>query len=114
VLLPGARQKAEHQPTGFFASFVKVKRMRLSSFEIDILRTLSRGETTNVSPAHRVRLEMIGLTRETPAGLMLTPVGERSTRLAPMIEHETYEPSERRVDVRGRKLASGRTLDRIT
>jgi hypothetical protein len=88
--------------------------MRLSSFEIDVLRTLSRGEIPSISPAHRVRLELLGLTRETPAGLMLTPLGERSTRLAPTIEHETYEPPERRVDVRGRKLAADRTLDRIT
>jgi hypothetical protein len=88
--------------------------MRLSSFEIDILRALSRGEIPCVSPAHRVRLELLGLTRETPTGLVLTPLGERSMRLAPAIEHETFEPSERRVDVRGRKLAAGRTLDRIT
>jgi hypothetical protein len=88
--------------------------MRLSAFEIDILRALSRGEIPYVSPAHRVRLELLGLTRETPTGLMLTPLGERCANLQPTVEHETFQRSERRLDVRGRKLASDRTLDRIT
>jgi hypothetical protein len=88
--------------------------MRLSSFEIDVLRALSRGESPSVSPAHRVRLELLGLTRETPTGLVLTPLGARSVSLQPTIEHETFAPPQRRVDVRGRRLAAGRTLDRIT
>jgi hypothetical protein len=88
--------------------------MRLSAYEIGILRALSRGEVPELAPAHRVRLELLGVTRETPAGLELTPLGARSIHLEPTIVHETFEPVERRVDARGRKLASDRTMGRFS
>jgi hypothetical protein len=88
--------------------------VRLSILDIDILRALSRGQVPSASPTHRIRLELLGLARDTSTGLVLTPLGQHWAHLQPTIEHETFAPLERRVDVRGRKLAADRTLDRIT
>lgn len=106
--------EARPQPAGFFPGAGKtVNHMRLSAYEIDVLRALARGEAPDLAPAHRVRLELLDLTRETPTGLKLTPLGARSIHLEPTIEHEKFEPVERRLDARGRKLASDRTLGRL-
>jgi hypothetical protein len=83
--------------------------MRLSSYEIDILRALARGEDLTLSSTHRVRLELLGLIKETTSGVLLTTLGERSQHLRPSITHETIEPAERRLDVLGRRHKSDRT-----
>jgi hypothetical protein len=87
--------------------------MRLSALEIDILRTMFRGEIPSVSPAHRVRLELLGLTRETPTGLRLTSFGERYVHLQPTVRQENLYPPEHRVHVSDCKAAADRILNRF-
>jgi hypothetical protein len=85
--------------------------MRLSVLEIDILRSISRGKISSVSPAQRVRLELLGLTRETPTGLKLTSFGERYVHLQPTVGQEDLYPPERRVVASDCKAAADRILN---
>ena len=80
--------------------------MRLSSYEIDVLRALASGGDPVLSSNHRLRFELLGLVRETPSGVLLTKLGEQSLDLRPSIAHETLEPSERRLDILGRRLGA--------
>jgi hypothetical protein len=84
--------------------------MRLGTNDIAVLNALVRKQTPEVSSAHRLRLEMLGLVRDTAEGLRLTPAGEKAAAYAPTIEHEKIEePPPRRVDALGRK----RMLERM-
>ena len=87
--------------------------MRLSALEIDILRSISRGKISSVSPAQRVRLELLGLTRETPTGLKLTSFGERYIQFQPTVGQENLYPSEHRVHVSDCKAVADRILNRF-
>jgi hypothetical protein len=84
--------------------------MRLGTNDIAVLNALVRQQTPEVSSGHRLRLELLGLVRDTANGLRLTPAGEKAASLAPTIEHEKLEePPTRRVDALGRK----RMLERM-
>ena len=84
--------------------------MRLGTSDIAVLNALVRQQTPEVSSAHRLRLEMLGLVRDTAEGLRLTPAGEKAATFAPTIEHEKLEEAPpRRVDALGRK----RMLERM-
>jgi hypothetical protein len=83
--------------------------MRLGTNDLAVLNALVRHETPEVSSAHRLRLEMLGLVRDTAAGLRLTPAGEKAAACAPTVEHEKIEEAPRRVDALGRK----RMLERL-
>jgi hypothetical protein len=87
--------------------------MRLSLYEIDILRALSRGVVPAISAAHRVRLEMLGLISETPSGIRVTSLGERAATSEP-IQPEPLEPEEKQLDAIGRKRAANRRFGRVT
>lgn len=83
--------------------------MRLGTNDIAVLNALVRQETPEVSSAHRLRLEMLGLVRDTAGGLRLTPAGQQAATRAPTVEHEKIEEAPRRVDALGRK----RMLERL-
>ena len=84
--------------------------MRLGTHDIDVLAALARQQTPEVSSGHRLRLELLGLVRDTAQGLRLTPLGVKAATQAPTIEHEKLEePPARRVDALGRK----RMLERM-
>ncbi len=86
--------------------------MRLGTHDIDVLNALVRQQTPTVSSGHRLRLELLGLVRDTADGLRLTPAGERAATQAPTIEHEKLEePPARRVDALGRKRMLERTVN---
>ena len=87
--------------------------MRLSILEIDILRSISRGSIPSVSPAHRVRLELLGLTRDTPTGLKLTSFGERYVHLQSTVGQDDLYLPEHRVHVSDCKAVADRILNRF-
>jgi hypothetical protein len=77
--------------------------MRLGATEIEILQSLARGEAPVVSSSQRVRLEMLGLVKDTTLGLQLTPEGRSVADVAEPIPHETVENRERALSINGRK-----------
>jgi Mn-dependent DtxR family transcriptional regulator len=86
--------------------------MRLGTSDIAVLNALLHQQIPEVSSAHRLRLEMLGLVRDTAEGLRLTPAGEKAASGAPTIEHEKLEePPPRRVDALGRKRMLERTVN---
>ena len=86
--------------------------MRLGNNDIAVLNALLRQQTPAVNSGHRLRLEMLGLVRDTAEGLRLTPAGEKAAASAPTIEHEKLEqPPARRVDSLGRKRMLERTVN---
>lgn len=86
--------------------------MRLGTNDIAILNALFRQQTPKVSSAHRLRLELLGLVRDTTEGLRLTPAGQKAATCTPTIEHEKLDaPPPRRVDALGRKRMLERTVN---
>jgi hypothetical protein len=49
--------------------------LKLSDLEVEILRNLVNGEAVSVSSQQRVRLELAGVIREGPNGIVVTLTG---------------------------------------
>jgi hypothetical protein len=52
--------------------------MGLSELEIGMLRTLLKGYQPLMTASHHLRLEMLGLLRESPSGFVLTAAGRQA------------------------------------
>ncbi len=85
--------------------------MQLSTADIDVLRTLLKGDTPHASSSHRLRLEMKGLIRDTAGGLVLTETGKVAAYSTANVEHEKSEEPVRRLDAAGRKRMLDRRID---
>ena len=57
--------------------------LKLSDLEIEILRKLVTGEAVSISSQQRVRLELAGMIREGPDGIILTLTGRSLAREKP-------------------------------
>jgi hypothetical protein len=86
--------------------------MHYSPLDVHVLRALVRGASPAVGSEHRLRLEMRGLVVDGAHGLRLTPAGERAASMIPVINPTAFEEPApaRRVDSRGRRLASERSF----
>lgn len=88
--------------------------VRISAEEHRLLRALSVGQTVKLPSSHRLRLELLGLLRDGPAGPRLTPLGRQQAATAPGEEEASDaprpdEPLKKR-DRRGRRMPHGRAL----
>jgi hypothetical protein len=81
-------------------------RLRLSDLEIEILRKLVNGEAVSLSSQQRVRLELAGMIREGPNGIVVTLTGRSLAREKATDANATEAASEVNVlrDRRGRRL----------
>jgi hypothetical protein len=90
--------------------------MRVSPHELLILQALAGGRLPPITSNHRTRLELLGLVRDGPSGLQLTPEGHRRARQkAPaMVEPEKFDRSREQDsaprDARGRRKRGRHTL----
>jgi hypothetical protein len=82
--------------------------MRISALEIQILNELLAGEMAPVASSHRLRLEMMGLVRDTRAGLVLTEAGKLAAAAQPTVVHEAYDRLPEKVDAAGRRVQGHR------
>jgi hypothetical protein len=57
--------------------------VKLSDLEIEILRKLVNGEAVYISSQQRVRLELAGMIREGPNGIVVTLTGRSLVREKP-------------------------------
>ena len=57
--------------------------LKLSDLEIEILRKLVNGEAVSISSQQRVRLELAGMIREGPKGIVVTLTGRSLAREKP-------------------------------
>ena len=80
--------------------------IKLSDFDIEILRKLVNGEAVSISSQHRVRLELAGMTREGPKGIEVTLAGRNVARRRPANTAYAETQPDNRVarDGRGRRL----------
>lgn len=88
---------------------------RLSPHELNLLQALESGRTPAVTSSHRTRLELLGLVRDGPAGLQLTPEGHRcASKITVPVEPERFarpdEADSTPRDARGRRKRGRRTL----
>ncbi|MBN9539614.1 MAG: hypothetical protein IKE60_26025 [Reyranella sp.] len=89
--------------------------MRISVEELRLLRALSVGQAVKLPSAHRLRLELLGLLHDGPAGPRLTTLGRHHVETA-LPDDEAKEkvtdapatPVKR--DRLGRRLPHGRSL----
>jgi hypothetical protein len=77
--------------------------MRLGMTEIRILQALAAGDSPSPSSNQRTRLEMLGLVKDGPGGLYLTPEGRALAGVAVPTPHETLESPERALSANGRR-----------
>ena len=84
--------------------------MRLGLNEIEILRSLARGEASTADSGQRLRLEMLGLVTDRTKGLTLTAAGRVAAETAPPIAHETIDRPERPLDSAGRRRMGQRAI----
>ena len=83
--------------------------LKLTDLEIEILRKLVNGESVAISSQHRVRLELAGVTRESPKGIEVTLTGRGLVRQQ-LVTTSEAAPQLKPVrdiklrDVRGRRL----------
>jgi hypothetical protein len=80
--------------------------LKLTSFEIAVLRKLVNGEAVSIPSQQRIRLELAGMIREGAEGIALTPSG-RSLALQKPVDNVPPEAARSiKVvrDVRGRRL----------
>jgi hypothetical protein len=87
--------------------------VRISTDELRLLKALSVGQPVRLPSAHRLRLEMMGLLRDGPAGPRLTELGMRQAQAAPPEEPaKAEEPSGDNVkrDRKGRRMPHARAL----
>ena len=54
--------------------------LKLSDLEIELLRKLMNGEAVSISSQQRVRLELAGMIKEGPKGIVVTPAGRSLAR----------------------------------
>lgn len=62
--------------------------MLLSTGDIDALKALQGDRPPALNSTHRLRLEMLGLVRDTAQGLLLTPLGMAALNAAPKARTE--------------------------
>jgi hypothetical protein len=81
-------------------------RRTLSTLEIDILRKLVNGEAASLSSELRLRLEMAGVLRDGPRGIVVTGAGKSLARQKPADVVVSGPAPDRKVarDGRGRRL----------
>lgn len=92
-----------------------IESTRLSPHELSLLQALESGRRPAVTSNHRTRLELLGLVRDGPAGLQLTPEGHQcACQLAAPAEPERLarsgEVRSTPRDARGRRKRGRRTL----
>jgi hypothetical protein len=88
---------------------------RLSPHELTLLQALESGRRPAVTSSHRTRLELLGLVRDGPAGLQLTPEGHRcawqiKAATDPKRPSRPSEADSIPRDTRGRRQRGRRTL----
>lgn len=92
-----------------------IEPMRLSPHELNLLQALESGRRPPITSSHRTRLELLGLIRDGPTGLQLTPEGRRcacditATPEPEKLPHAREAISMPR-DARGRRKPGRRTL----
>lgn len=89
--------------------------MRISVEELKLLRALSVGQAIRLPSAHRLRLELLGLLHDGPAGLRLTALGRHHAETAPIDDEAKDKATDMPVnpvkrDRLGRRLPHGRSL----
>ena len=57
--------------------------LKLSDLEIELLRKLVNGEAASIHSRQRVRLELAGMIKEGPKGIVVTPTGRSVARAKP-------------------------------
>jgi hypothetical protein len=80
--------------------------LKLSDPEIEILRKLVNGEAVSISSQQRIRLELAGMIRERPGGIVVTLTG-RSLARGKRAEASASEPAHNvkvSRDRRGRRM----------
>lgn len=83
----------------------------LTRNDLDLLRAIARGERPPLSSSYRVRLEMMGLLRDSARGVFLTEEGERQAANGVAVDpplEQPPRPSNR--DSLGRKAAGERLV----
>jgi hypothetical protein len=80
---------------------------KLSDRELEILRKLLTGEAVSVSSRQRFRLELAGMLREGPRGIVLTLTGRSLARQKPPDTTASDAAPEAKVarDSRGRRMS---------
>jgi hypothetical protein len=80
--------------------------LKLSDLEIEILRKLVNGEAVSISSQQRIRLELAGMIREGPGGIVVTLTGRSLAREKPTEETARGARPEVKVarDRRGRRM----------
>jgi hypothetical protein len=89
--------------------------MRISVEELRLLRALSVGQAVRLPSAHRLRLELLGLLHDGPAGPRLTTLGRHHVETAPIDDEAKDKATDMPVspvkrDRLGRRLPHGRSL----
>ena len=78
--------------------------LKLSDLEIEILRKLVNGEAVAISSQHRIRLELAGMIRESPNGVVVTLTGRGLVREKPAEATASGAVPEIKRDRRGRRM----------
>ena len=80
--------------------------LKLSDLEIELLRELVNGEAVSISSQLRVRLELSGMIKEGPKGIVVTPIGRSLARAKPAEATASGVAHEIKVsrDSRGRRM----------
>jgi hypothetical protein len=80
--------------------------LKLSDLEIELLRKLVNGEAVSISSQLRVRLELSGMIKEGPKGIVVTPIGRSLARAKPAEATASGVAHEIKVsrDSRGRRM----------
>lgn len=88
--------------------------VRISAEEQRLLRALSVGQAVKLPSAHRLRLELLGLLRDGPAGPRLTALGRQHAAAAFSDEEASSAPRAdqpvKKRDRLGRRMPHGRAL----
>jgi hypothetical protein len=82
----------------------RMRRMWLTQSDIGILKNIAAGGSPTTGGPHLIRLELLGLIRETTAGPTLTRKGVAASSLPTVVPEETSVATRRR-DAIGRKRA---------
>jgi hypothetical protein len=80
--------------------------LKLSDLEIKLLRKLVNGEAASIHSRQRVRLELAGMIKEGPKGIVVTPTGRSLARAKPAEVAATGAVRDINVsrDSRGRRM----------
>lgn len=79
----------------------------LSDLEVELLRKVLNGEAFTMPSHQRVRLELLGVIRDRPSGIVVTPEGRRLATAS--LRHELSEDAQTPKDTlsrdsRGRRM----------